>query len=381
MNEKLNILFLSSWFPTKDRPTHGNFVKNHALAISKYHHVEVIYVAKSQNQKRKYIFEKTAEGNLSINQCYIKASKSRIKLIRFFSDSFRYLKAYYKLVHLLAQKPQLIHANIIFPIGFVALLLKYRLGLKYILTEHWSVLNDINKMSFWKVFFFKLILKNASYVLPVSKQLETSIEHITHKIKVKVIPNIVDTSLFNFKEKGFSDRFNWIHISTLDPIKNAEGIVRVFKKLIEIDCKNHLTIVSDGDSSSLLNLINELKLSKDNYKIIGASSYEEIANYLKKSDACVQFSHSETFGIVAAEALCCGTPIISTRVGFLKNVDENLVGKFVKINDEDDLLNKMQLLKTEKFDTKSSSLYFSNLYNAERIATAYSDIYKKVLNR
>jgi hypothetical protein len=42
--QKRNILFLSSWYPNRIKPTHGNFVFQHALAAAQYHHVHLLYV-------------------------------------------------------------------------------------------------------------------------------------------------------------------------------------------------------------------------------------------------------------------------------------------------------------------------------------------------
>jgi hypothetical protein len=35
MTNSFSVLFLSSWYPTIEYPTHGIFIRNHALALSK----------------------------------------------------------------------------------------------------------------------------------------------------------------------------------------------------------------------------------------------------------------------------------------------------------------------------------------------------------
>ncbi|MFM1931712.1 MAG: hypothetical protein RL226_1015, partial [Bacteroidota bacterium] len=41
---KLNVLFLSSWFPSRVHPTLGNFVIAHAQAVARFHDVTVLYI-------------------------------------------------------------------------------------------------------------------------------------------------------------------------------------------------------------------------------------------------------------------------------------------------------------------------------------------------
>ena len=46
-----NILFLSSWFPSKVHSTLGNFVKYHALSASKFNNIHVLYIVADESVK------------------------------------------------------------------------------------------------------------------------------------------------------------------------------------------------------------------------------------------------------------------------------------------------------------------------------------------
>ncbi len=46
-----NILFLSSWFPSKVHSTLGNFVKYHALSASKFNNIHVLYIVADDSVK------------------------------------------------------------------------------------------------------------------------------------------------------------------------------------------------------------------------------------------------------------------------------------------------------------------------------------------
>ena len=377
MSTKLNILFLSSWFPTKYMLTIGNFVKSYAHVLAQVHQIRIIYAQKVDVLDTEFQLEQTKEDNLELSIMYFRASDTGLLFIDKILNSFRHFRAYKKMYLLSDVKPDLVHANVVWPIGLFAYYLKFKYGLKYILTEHWSLLSTKGSFGFWKKMWILKIFRHSSVIIPVSEDLKNSIQKWDPNLNFKIIPNVVNTEFFNYQIKSESEIFRWAHVSTLAQVKNVEGIIRAFSKLLSFDKNNKLTIISDGDYSELQELIKKKNISDDYIKLVGTSTNEDVADLLKASDACVQFSISETFGIVAAESLCCGTPLVSTKVGFLKEYAEQEIGLFVENKNEEDLFLKMRTLKSMEFDALNMSLKFSNLYGPERIQKDYTQIYKK----
>ena len=380
MKSKQNILFITSWFPSKANSTLGNFVKWHALALSLYSNISIIYVAKLPHLKSKFVSEKETLNNLDISIMYYKGADTGVNTLNKIINSVNHFRAYQKLFTLVKPKPDMVHANIVWPIGMFALWLKFRYKLNFILTEHWSALSKKENFNFLKRTLIRIIFKNADFIIPVSESLKNDIKKWNDKLAFKVIPNIVNTEYFYFKEKTLSNIYKWAHISTLEPVKNVEGIILAFSKLIHYNSNNHLSIISDGNYSSIKKLISELKIPDKNIRLIGTSTNQDVANLLRNSDACIQFSRSETFGIVAAEALCTGTPLLSTKVGFLDGFFEEEIGLFVESENTEELFRKMKLMPDLKFDKLKSSIYFSSLFKPKKISQTYSEIYRKFSN-
>jgi hypothetical protein len=63
LNKKLNILFIASWYPTKDKPFNGDFIQRHAKAVALYANVTVVHIA-SAKQKEKLIVEEKNYKNV-----------------------------------------------------------------------------------------------------------------------------------------------------------------------------------------------------------------------------------------------------------------------------------------------------------------------------
>ena len=121
--QKRNILFLSSWYPNRIKPTHGNFVYQHASAASKFHQVHIVYVCLDDQLNGG---TEIVKNNDPFPSTIAYISKSRIPFIGKLWNYLRTILCYFQLVRDLRKEgfhPELIHANIVYPIGIVARLL------------------------------------------------------------------------------------------------------------------------------------------------------------------------------------------------------------------------------------------------------------------
>ena len=74
-NKKLRILFLAGWFPNRFQPYYGIFIKRHAIAVSKFCNVVVLYVRSDPNLKNKmYDIEEIQENGIFIVNLYFNSS-------------------------------------------------------------------------------------------------------------------------------------------------------------------------------------------------------------------------------------------------------------------------------------------------------------------
>ena len=101
---------------------------------------------------------------------------------------------------------------------------------------------------------------------------------------------------------------------------------------------------SRGEMERLQKLSGELCI-RDSVSFLGMIKHEKLPSFYSAATVCVVPSYYESFGMVALEALACGTPIVATDVGDLRSIiRQGETGYTVKDNAPGGLADKIALL-------------------------------------
>ncbi len=149
-------------------------------------------------------------------------------------------------------------------------------------------------------------------------------------------------------------------------------------KIYEKD--NILTlIVGQGDAYEELNQLKE-KLGLKNVVFVGNQDHENLRKIYNISDVCVVPSREEAFGLVALEAIACGTPVIATRQGGMLDFVTKDVGILVEKENVEELSTEIEkVLKEEvKFDKEYLQMYAKNNYSQEMLLDKLLNVYDEV---
>ncbi len=374
MKKKLHILFLCGWYPSRVLPNNGDFIQRHAEAVSLKHEVTVIHI----------ITDKNCIENIEINFQVIAGIKTYIAYIKHTENPvlkfFRFYKAYQET---LKRIPLInfVHLNSIFPMGIFALLLKWKNKISYIISEHWSGYHFPRNKSIGLIetIITKLIVKNANYVCPVSKNLQGAMINFGLDGNYFPVPNVVDTSYFNLSKDSDSSKFIITHISGMgDDCKNITGILNVIEKLQNKIPSIVFNLIGE-DSKKYIPQIESLNIK--NINIIDQIPHLEVAEYLKKSNVFVLFSNYENLPCVILESFACGLPVVSTNVGGISEYFPQDFGTL--INPRDEISLEKSILKIYNSETKLNKvkmhLYAKENFSKESISTTFSNLYNKSL--
>lgn len=386
MKEKTSVLFLSSWYPNRTSPTNGNFVQRHANAVSSYCKVCVIHAVTDPNLKgseTEIVVQKQA-GITEIIVYYARAPRS-LPLLSQVSGLNRYTKAHMAGLSRamdLGFQFDIIHANVAFPVGWIALRMQKKLQIPYIITEHWTsyLPQNSHKLNWYIKRISRLAYQHADYACPVSHNLKTALQKLSFGKNYEVVPNVVDTELFQQKEEC-TNTFRFIHISTLyDDHKNISGLLRGFRNLLKENENVSLTIIGDGPSEAHQTYAKDLEiLHKINF--YGEQSIDAIAKAIQQHDAFVLFSNYENLPCVIIEAHASGLPVIATDVGGISEQINKENGLLIKAGDEQSLTSAMETLidNYEHYNHKEIRKEAIQRYSYAQVGKQFTELYHKIL--
>lgn len=370
MNKKLHILFLCSWYPSDEFPTNGDFIERHAKALSSIHKVSVLHIV-SSNKNR--ITKDDITENLSIHIAYVKHTNNSVTKL------FKFLKAYKSIIRSL-ESIDVIHLNVLYPFGVLALYQKMFYKTPYIISEHWTGYIRAIKMSQLQKLISKSIASNAAAICPVSNTLQHGMIRYGLKGNYSVIGNVVDTQIFKPNSSN-NNSFTIVHVSSLnDHQKNITGILKAAKEL-ERETINFSWKFIGGSSNKYDSYIKLLNFKSTNIEFINHISQEELAIQLQHADICVSFSNYETFGLVMTEAIACGTYVISTDTGILNEIESQDYFTIIKRNDTSSL--KKAIMNyynaNKKLNEENMHSFIDQKFSTRSIASSFDAVYKQAI--
>lgn len=136
-----------------------------------------------------------------------------------------------------------------------------------------------------------------------------------------VIPNFVDLDRFRLRvEPRPRSRPRIVHVSNFRSVKQPESMARIADAVMsQVDAD--LWLVGDGEQMPAAEAILEDRLARGNVRRLGLR--EDVENILPDTDLLLVTSRTESFCLVALEALACGVPVVAARVGGLPEVVEH----------------------------------------------------------
>jgi glycosyltransferase involved in cell wall biosynthesis len=163
-----------------------------------------------------------------------------------------------------------------------------------------------------------------------------------------------------------------------DKQKNISGTILAFRHLVERFPQAELIIIGAGrDETSLKQLTFDLQID-DNIKFLGVQAPVEVRNYMQQALAIILFSNFENQPCVIAESFACGTPVIATDVGGIKEHLLDAHGFLINANDGEALLNAMQkIIRHKAFDPHLIRQYAIEHFSSNVIGSKLNDLYQK----
>ena len=318
------------------------------------------------------------DKNVKISRCF-----SDLDRLLFFSKQRNMLRDAEKLFEL--KSLDAVHAHTVFSGGYTALQLKKRHGLPYLTAVRGT---DVN------VFFKRMphlrstglrILREAERIIflsPVYQEqllsqyvpgsLRRELEEKSLVIPNGIAPLFLDAPPPPRAEPSAIPRL--IYVGRVNPNKNLELTVQAVELLRQRGREVHLTAVGPVSREKYRDVLRKVDEYHDR------CTQEEVLGYLRAADIFVMPSHAETFGLVYAEAMSQGLPVLYTRgQGFDGHFPDGTVGYAVSDRNPAELAERIERVLSEYGRLSENCSRLAGKFDWKKIAAQYAGLYARIV--
>lgn len=383
------VLVLPGWYPTQTDPYPGDFNQRHVMAAGLYTPQVVLYIAKDQTKTITAATQTISKPTDTVVEIKIIYPQKKNRYWDAVYSNVTFLILLLKHSRIIKEKfglPRLLHAYIVIRGGVAAWILSKKWKVPFVLTENWTIYypEDPGYLKRRNLLFrliVKQVFKNVTRFLSVTNDLKKQVQQLFGEVPSNIIPNVVDTDLFFYKESSASNEpFRFIHVSTMTYQKNPEGLLRAFNSFYKANPNTCLWMVGSYPEEVLL-YAQSLNLDRDAVNFTGAVTYQQVAKWLQQSQALVLFSRYENLPCVILEALCCGVPVISTNAGGIAEVIDNSNGIIIKNKNEEQLLEALEKIYNnyQHFNRRKIAEVASKRFSYTTVGNQINEVYKELI--
>lgn len=237
-------------------------------------------------------------------------------------------------------KPAIIHAQHLWTTAYVA----SKLSLPYVATAHGTDLMGFRWYEEWRAMALEGAAK-ANAIIAVSGEVarDTLDLYEIREDRVHTIWNGFDTEIFKvmpierdevLEEYDLEPGIKYL-IAFTGKLAEFKGIdVLLQAAAIYENALGEVSTLIVGDGGLLTSLQAQAsELDLQGIHFLGHQAQDKVARIMNVSDLAVVPSRVEPFGLVAIEALACGTPVIATNQGGLPEFVNEKVGALVDVDD------------------------------------------------
>ena len=224
----------------------------------------------------------------------------------------------------------------------------------------------------------KRIVKNSNMVISMSRY---SLQYARKQLDFeggKAIYNASDDRGKKDHYQRNDGRLKIITVARLIKLKKIDLLIQAMEKIDNA----LLTVIGTGPEEEYLKKLAAKLGSK--VKFLGGLENNDVYEVLKKSDLFVLLTVGDSFGIVFAEAMSCGLPVIGARAGGVPEIiQEGINGFLVEPNNLESIIEAIKELQNnpnlrEEFGENGYRI-FNEKFRWEIIVSEYLSVYRDLI--
>lgn len=286
-------------------------------------------------------------------------------------------------------KPDLVHVNCCWdPMSSLTVFWAKSKGFPVIITPHGMLEPWVIKKNHWKkkipalVLYQKKSLKLADAIISTALSEKNNLFNLGVNSNVELVPNGININEASLK-KSWKRSKTILYMGLLRPNKGA-GILIQAISLIKSQLEGYKVIIAGPDVEGYMAVLQDecQKLGLKNLvKFTGGVYGDAKWELYKQADVFVLPTLNENFGIVIAEALLCGTPVITCKGAPWKELIDEKCGWWVD-RDVNEIANAIiECLKLDENELehmgRRGRIYVENNFSSDIVASKMLGIYEK----
>jgi glycosyltransferase involved in cell wall biosynthesis len=280
----------------------------------------------------------------------------------------------------------LIHAHFIYPDGVAAYRLGRRHGVPFAVTEHapwypWLSMPAIGRQALPAA-------RAAALLVPVSSAVGATMERFgIDPARIRILPEGVDVELFRPEPATRRDPNQILHVGFINFNKGVDLLLQAMRVILGRRPEARLVLVGGShyrdtriQEEKLRAMARDLGLGK-HVSFLGMRPQHELPEHMRASGVMVLASRAEAFGTVLAEAISCGTPVVSTRCGGPEDYVTSEVGHLVPPEDPHSIAHAILdvLDHPERYDPQRLHGFVGERFSWKSVAARHVESFHNVV--
>ena len=380
----------------------GIYTKNIALKLTQLGHEVMVILPDNIEDKQQYktntiLFRSSENLGMKVDAefnfpCFTTHPKSSNT---FYQLTDEQMKQYIDLMQVAIDeavanfKPDVIHCQHLWIAPYCA----SKTGIPYVATAHGTDLKGLALDDRYLPYALEGA-KHAKKVITISKQVDFEVGekyHIPHEQRTLIL-NGFDEDIFKLKEVSRKEVLASFGLPEAKHVVSFVGKLADFKgvdlllkaaKIYEAELDDVMTlIVGHGELYEELNNLRR-SLGLKHVYMLGHQHQDKVADIYNIADVSTVPSRKEPFGLVAIEALACGTPVVVTNGGGLVDFVDDSIGSVIDEESYEQLANAIifEINNPEKQTKRKNAHEFAiNNFSWNRVIDEVIDVYQDAIN-
>ena len=184
-----------------------------------------------------------------------------------------------------------------------------------------------------------------------------------------------------------------LFVGRIEPLKGIDTLIKALALMRQNNMKVCLAVIGGEGENSLNGHSQEMQRLRamreeaglaDLVTFLGLRSQDTLPYYYSAAEAVVVPSYYESFGMVALEAMACGTPVVASQVGGLAFlVRDGVTGYTVPVDEPQALADRLTLLLKDpalRHWMGQQAAALAHQYGWERITERIVSVYRSLVN-